>query len=197
VAGYQYDVFVSYRRTGNVRDWVRNHLYPRLEDALADEMDRPPELFVDVTGIEAGDRWPVQLESALQRSRLLLAVWSPPYFTSPWCLAEWRTMLRRQELLGIGGPQAPGSLVYPIRFSDGDSFPPDARGIQQEMIFTPWRYPYPQFAQSPKYLDFHDAVVELAVRLTSRLEHSPPWQDDWPSEFPEPAAQRPAALPRL
>lgn len=195
--GYRYDVFVSYRRSGNVGEWVRTHLVPTLTRALADELDTEPRLFLDTDGIEVGDRWPQRLEWALHRSRLLLAVWSPPYFTSRWCLAEWRTMVARQELLGVGGPQGHGGLVYPIRYSDGDRFPAEARGIHEERVFSAWGYPYPQFAQTPLYLEFHDAVRQLAGRLAARFDDVPPWQDGWPSEFPEPVPTRPAALPRL
>lgn len=194
--GYAYDLFVSYRRTPNVREWVRNHLVPRLSDALADELEREPRIFMDAE-LEVGVRWPDRLVWALQRSRLMLAVWSPPYFTSAWCMAEWQTMLRREQLVGMSGRPAQPGLVYPIRYSDGHRFPAAAQNVQQEMIFSEWRYPYPQFADSPKYLDFHDAVVELAERLARRLDDTPAWRPDWPSVFPGATPPSPATLPRL
>jgi hypothetical protein len=194
--GYEYDVFVSYTRTTNVQNWVRNHLVPTLHRALDDELASEPRVFLD-TGIEAGERWPEKLEWALHRSRLLLPVWSPKYFRSRWCLAEWRTMLRREEALGISGPRAVGGLVYPVVFSDGDSFPPEACEVQQERSFKEWTFPYPQFAETPRYLDFHIAVGELAGRLAARLVAVPPWQEGWPSEFPEPPGPAPAGIPRL
>jgi hypothetical protein len=194
---YEYDVFVSYRRAGDVGEWVHNHLAPTLRRALANQMVGEPRVFVDADEIEPGDPWPQRLQWALHRSRLLLPVWSPPYFGSRWCLAELRTMVRRQELLGVGGPAGHGSLVYPVRYSDGSTFPPEARGIHEERVFSAWGYPYPQFAQTQLYLEFHDAVQELAARLAARLATVPPWQDGWPSEFPDPVEARPAALPRL
>lgn len=196
VDGYEYDLFVSYRRNGNVREWVRNHLVPRLYDCLADELDRDPRIFLDVAQ-DPGTRWPENLAWALQRSHLLLAVLSPPYFTSRWCLAEWRTIRRREQALGLGGPGNPLGLIYPIRFSDGDRFPAEARNIQHEMIFKDYRYPYPQFAESQKYLDFHRAVMEFAERLAQRFDDPPVWRADWPIELPEPSDPVPAGLPRL
>src|SRR4051812_9238611 len=74
--GYEYEVFVSYRRNGNVRDWVRNHLHPLLVRCLEDELPGRPRVFLDVEQ-EIGGDWPSTLVTALSRSKLLLAVWSP------------------------------------------------------------------------------------------------------------------------
>jgi len=82
-SGYRFDLFLSYRRGGTVPDWVHNHLHPLLLDCLADELSREPRIFLDST-METGVHWPSGLEWALRRSRLLLPIWSPPYFTSPW-----------------------------------------------------------------------------------------------------------------
>jgi hypothetical protein len=70
---YVWDVFISYRRRGNMTDWVRNHLSPVLQNCLEDEMDRPPQVFVDEK-LEVGQYWPDGLERVLARSRYLLAV---------------------------------------------------------------------------------------------------------------------------
>ena len=65
------------------------------------------------------------------------------------------------------------------------------------MSFKEWRLPYPQFAESQKYLDFHQAVVVLAERLAVRLTNPPPWRPDWPILRPDPYESRLAQLPRL
>src|SRR3954452_7815046 len=96
---YRWDVFISYRRTQNVTGWVRNHLCPVLRRCLEDEMDRVPQVFVD-DHLEVGQYWPDALEEVLATSRSLLAVWSPPYFTSAWCVAEWQSMRARERVLG-------------------------------------------------------------------------------------------------
>jgi hypothetical protein len=194
---YEYDVFVSYRRNGNVRDWVQNHLAPLLHRCLEDELPDKPRVFLDVEQ-ETGIAWPDNVVRALSRSKLLLAVWSPSYFTSPWCMAEWRTMSLREDVVGIGGPSGLPGLVFPIRFSDGNSFPPEARRVQQELSFKAWRFPYLHFRDSPLYLDFHQAVIRLAEILAERLQLCPPWQRDWPIARHEEDIAVPAlSLPRL
>lgn len=193
---YEYDLFVSYRRTDNVQEWARNHLVPRLRRCLVDELGRDPAIFFD-TDQDPGTHWPENLRRALQRSRLLLAIWSPPYFHSRWCLAEWKTISAREDVLGLGGSERPLGLVYPIRYSDGARFPTEAQSIQQEMIFKKWRYPDRQFAESQLYLGFHKAVVKLAERVAERLDAAPPWDPAWPVVEPDPPDPDPTHIPRL
>ena len=94
--GYQYDVFISYRRAGNVANWVQLHLSRVLARCLEDELDRAPVLFID-NDMETGSRWPDKLETSLRQSRLMIAVLSPPYFTSPWCVAGHRRSMFLRE----------------------------------------------------------------------------------------------------
>jgi hypothetical protein len=194
---YEYHVFVSYPHAGHVGAWTRNHLAPTLRECLADEIRRP-QVFVD-EAIEPGARWREELRRSLGRSRLLLAIWSPLYFDSDYCMAEWGTMAARERVLDVGGAHRPSTrLVFPIRYSDGESFPDAAKEIEQDEIFKDFRYPYPQFRDSQKYLPFHDAVVDLAQRITTRLPNVPPWDPDWPTAFPDlPPDPGPSSLPRL
>jgi hypothetical protein len=192
---YEYDVFISYRRRGNIKGWVRNHLSPVLQNCLEDQMD-DPAVFVD-DQLEVGVYWPDQLEYVLSRSRYLLAVLAPPYFSSAWCMAEWASMRAREQLLGIPAPGVTLGLIYPVVFADGDSFPADARVRQSRFDLSRFGFPYPQFSATPAYLDFHDTVQSIAREIAGRLAQTPPWQDGWPVQRPEPFALPKAALPRL
>ena len=106
-------------------------------------------------------------------------------------------MLQRERMLGIGGAADPMGLVYPVRYSDGDRFPEEARSVAQQISFTDWRYPYPQFSESLAYLDFHAAVVRMAEYLAGRLGNVPKWQADWPVVRPDSPESSPTMLPRL
>jgi hypothetical protein len=67
-----------------------------------------------------------------------------------------------------------------------------------EVIFAEYRYPFPQFSQTEKYLGFHDRVSEVAKVLASRASEAPPWEEKWPIERPEPPDDVPfPPLPRL
>jgi hypothetical protein len=193
---YTWDVFISYRRTHNVTGWVRNHLHPVLESCLEDELDRPPRVFLD-TQMEVGSHWPEQLAQALSETRYLLAVWSPPYFTSPWCVAEWQSMRARESQLGIPRPGEARGLIYPVVYSDGDSFPAEARAVQSRFDLSEYGFPYEQFNRTDAYLEFHRKVKSIATDLATRFCWAPPWQPDWPVCRPNAFPAPPAALPRL
>ena len=193
--GYRFDLFVSYSRTPNASKWVVNHFVPTLRDELIEELGREPRIFLDVEQ-EAGVPWPENLHWALQRSKLLVAVWAPPYFRSHWCLAEWHTFRRREKLVGVA-PGGVAPLVYPIRFRDGDRFPLEAGAVQQEMCFKEYCNPDPQFATSHDFEPFRKKVQRVAERLAARLDGLPAWRSDWPPERPPPPPPVDPTLPRL
>ena len=62
------------------------------------------------------------------------------------------------------------------------------------MCFKKLNYPDRQFGRTNRYLKFRDRVQGVAERLTPRLDGSPPWEDGWPVERPEPPP--PPANPR-
>lgn len=193
--GYRYDLFVSYSRTPNASRWVGTHFVPTLRDELTEELEHVPRIFLDVQQ-DAGTPWPENLLYALQRSKPLVAIWSPPFFRSRWCLAEWHTFRSREQYVGVG-PGGQAALVYPIRFRDGDRFPPEAGGVQQEMCFKQYCNPDPQFATSHDFEPFRKRVQGVAERLAARLEGAPEWRPDWPVVRPPlPPAVDPA-LPLL
>lgn len=190
MSDYEFDLFLSYRRSGNVQDWVWNHFRPVLHHCLADELDREPRVFIDVE-IDTGTRWPDRLEEALRGSRLLLPVLSPQYFRSAWCLAEWRSAVDREALVG-----GDCDLLYPVVFADRDNFPAEARHRQARDL-KPWNIPYPQFRETPAYIPFHREVQKIAQDLAARLHRVPPWRPDWPVTRPALPTTPPTAVPSL
>ena len=101
--------------------------------------------------------WRDHLAQALHRSELLIPVWSPKYFESAGASAELETMRRREQLVNWAHP-----LIYPIRYSDGDSFPEFAKNIQHEVVLSKWPYPQPQFAETVQFLEFDMEVRSIA-----------------------------------
>jgi hypothetical protein len=195
VSGYEFDVFISYSRGGNAFKWVRNHFHPRLTDCLADQLPRRPNVFIDKE-MEKGNHWPTLLEDALRRSKILVAVYAPPYFQSRWCTAEWQSMRRREELLGLTEPGRTQGLIYPILFADSENFPPEAR-YRSWWDFKQWAYPDPVFQETRGWLEFHEQVVAVATDLARLLPQVPDWRPDWPVDRPEPPLPPPVPLPRF
>ena len=65
--GYEYHVFISYRRSRDVGQWVQNHFYPLLSGLLESLLSDEPKIFLD-SEMEHGSHWPKRLSDALHRS---------------------------------------------------------------------------------------------------------------------------------
>lgn len=195
---YVHDVFLSYRHHGAVRDWVHNHFHPCLVEWLDATAGSHVSVFID-EDIEAGTLWPLALRQALATSKLMVSVYSPEYFRSPWCCAEFGTMTARQEVCGIA-EDGPHTLIVPVKLMGSDTaFPADATTIEY-VDLTSWNYPYPVFRDSTRFLDFADVVRErIAVPIVNRLSTVPVWNADWPIVDPpdEEELTEPQALPRI
>lgn len=192
---YVYDVFVSYRHKPPVLDWVRNHFFPLLDMWLPNVMPVKPEIFIDLEEIEIGSAWPARLRQGLRQSRCVLAVWSPEYFRSEWCLAEWETIRERERLLGMRTQQQPEGLTYPVVFADGEHFPQEARDVQSQDL-RDWNIPHPVFKETTAYVEFDKQVQSLVKGLAKTINRAPAWQD-WPVVTPAAKQQVIVKLPRL
>lgn len=165
VSGYEFDLFISYRRRGNPLNWVQNHFYPRLRDYLDDHLDKDPALFIDVD-MEKGSHWPTCLENALNRTKILVPIYTPQYFRSPWCLAEWKTMAEREELLGLRSDERPQSLIYPILLNDSVNFPAFAH-LHNWWDLKEWNNPDLVYQQTVEWVSFLRQVDAIAEDLAA------------------------------
>lgn len=195
MSGYEFDIFISYRRAGNPHEWMKNHFLSRLRRCLDDQLPDEPAVFIDEE-IDRGTNWPYRLENALNRTKIMLAVFSPQYFRSPWCLAELHTMAERERLFGLNTAEQPHGLIYPILYSDSENFPDFVRGRAWRDL-KKWNRPDLVFQQTPGFIDFHDQVESIAIDLAKRLPRVPDWQPDWPVYRPDPVVRQPTPLPRF
>ena len=193
---YDFDIFLSYPRKGNPGRWVHHHFHPLLRDCLNDHLGHDVQIFLD-TEQPTGIPWPDHLKEALQKSRLLVAVWTPLYFRSSWCVAEWKSMLAREDLLDGEGQKPLRGLVYPIKYSDGDHFDQRAKDTLYRRDLSEFAFPYSCFTDSTKYLDFHATMNTVAVELEHHLQDTPPWRPNWPLIEPVPLPAPTIPLTRL
>lgn len=193
--GYEFDVFISYIRSGNPHAWMHNHFLPRLRNCLADQVAHEPAVFIDEE-MDRGTNWPARLETALNRTKVMVAVFSPQYFRSRWCLAEWETMVARERQLGLYSAEQPQGLIYPVLYSDSDNFPDFVRDRTWRDLKR-WNSPDPVFQQTTEFYGFHREVEDIAVDLAKLLPRVPEWRADWPVCRPDPPFSRPTPLPRF
>jgi hypothetical protein len=182
---YEFDIFISYRRTETVGRWVHNHLLPRLDARLNEAAPHPVRISCDIQ-MESGVSWPDELKRRVLHSGLLVMVCTADFFRSRWCMAEWQSFRERERQLGLFGPEHPLGLVYPIRYADGDHFHPEVQAAQCRIDFRSLNYPDEVFRSSPKYMAFDDQIQEMANELIPRLGSLPEWRNTFPVVEPEP-----------
>jgi hypothetical protein len=190
---YQYEIFLSYRRSPTVGLWVKNHLHPKLQSRIDEISPIPVRISFDLD-MQGGVSWPNELKLRLRSSAILLTVWSADYFRSDWCMAEWRSFRQREAILGFSTPQNPAGLVYPVRYADGDYFHDDAKQTNWKIDFSELSYPEEEFRHTQKYLEFDDLVKKLAKELLPLVLNAPGWRGDFP--IVEPAPMAPVQVPR-
>lgn len=170
---YVYDVFISYKNQAGLVDWVADHFCPLLQKRLSLELHYEPSIFRDKVSIAAGDEWDPAIKKALATSRLIVAILTPQYFTSKWCVAEWLSMEKREKL----SLQTANKLLIPVKFSNGDNFPTlaskrqfvpstDFLGVNHTVVPS----------KSDREVALESKVKELAELVAQRLPIAPPFR---------------------
>lgn len=186
---YKYDLFVSYKRepldNQLITPWLRKVL-DRIEYWLRQELGgRSVDLFIDTKSVEAGDDWPDLIRKALLTARCLMPIWSPEYFHSPWCVAEWRSFLSREKLIAERGLQA-CKLIVPIKFHDGKWFPPEAARIQQ-FDLSKFAATTDGFWETRRADELDQMLMtQVAPILAEAVRQAPPFEASWPVELGNP-----------
>ncbi len=167
--GYRYDVFVSYTwRVPRAQQWVRHVLHPPLTDFLQLEARISPDrVFLDEREVRPGMEIETKVHEALRDSRVLLAVLSPQYFDSGWCLTEFHTMLARQQATGK-------RVIYPIAVWDGDKYAPEARALGPHN-YNAWG----TLERGMRRKRWNDTVRELAKAIEPLVRASPDHDATW------------------
>jgi TIR domain-containing protein len=191
--GYDWDVFISYRRLGPVAPWVRKSLYPTLAGWLT-QMVNGARVFLD-DDVLGGGATPEECLKHLHRSKCLLAVWIPVYADSDWCVAEWRAMRDREESLGAGSGT---HLLYPVAYTgwgDSKSNMLPILGEQRKV------QPHADFRDDNCRLDprlkpkMTARVEKIASDLASVIRSVPPWDPRFPYGVVAPVTPSPFPLP--
>jgi hypothetical protein len=185
---YRYDVFVSYKREPANKQlltpWLREVL-ARVEYWLRQELGgQDIKIFFDEDSIEVGDDWPDKIRDALISAKCLLPIWSPEYFHSRWCVAEWKSFLARERLVS-GRTGRPCSLTAPIKFHDGSWFPPEAQRAQQ-LDLSALVGTTPAFWASQRAEELDERIRKFAKTLARVVSGAPSYEAGWPVDLGPP-----------
>jgi hypothetical protein len=176
---YKYDVFFSYRRHPESDEWHR-----RVKDKLAYWLeielgkDEVP-IFFDTQEIHSGEQWRERLAEALRSSKAMVCFWSPVYFKSQWCVSEWKTFAKREELFGK-------NLVVPASYHDGERFPPKARD-KQKLDISDFTSTAAQFWNTERADRFEEKCLKpFAKDIAALIRKAPPFDPGFPLEEARP-----------
>lgn len=176
MSGYKFDVFFSYKRDPESDKWHET-VARKLEFWLRKEINAPEaRIFFDTESIETGEQWNRTIREGLKTSKCLVAVWSPDYFHSPWCIAEWQSFVQREQHLKL----KTGSLIAPARYHDGEYFPRAAQNAQM-MDFRQYTSTMAFFWDS-KYADEFERTVlkPFAKAVAKKIRNAPTYDDKFP-----------------
>ena len=170
---YQYDVFFSYKRDPETDAW-HEKVKTKLAFWLRQELERQDvRIFFDTEEIQTGTRWRHKLAEALRQSRCIVCVWSPLYFRSKWCVSEWMTFVRREDL-------AKRELVASASFCDGKSFPKAALDTTW-VDFSEFASTFPTFWNTEPAVTFEkDRLRPFASALAAKIRNAPPFDGTFP-----------------
>lgn len=179
IMAYQHDIFISYRRYPEARDWITDHFLPLLELRVDFELGRKPNIYVD-SQLESGTSWPVSLAIALGASRILIPLWSGNYLASVWCTEELSHMLAREEKTGLRTPERPHGVIVPAFIHDGERFPKALRHIQHFEIQKTFNVRMPRNSARAEELDA--VLTAQAPAIAACIENAPAWRRAWPRQ---------------
>jgi hypothetical protein len=169
---YRYDLFVSVKRDDIFGDWLRTHFLPLFsaylkQDVIVQCKRQFAGMFFYEKTLRPGDPWPDELRAGIKTSRVALALCSPEYFFSDWCLTELHSFLGRG-----------GKVVVPVSIYDGEAFPKEVRDIQSSDLSN-FVIVGKGFIVTERYVDFQDKLRQLSKDVATRIFEAPAFAD-WP-----------------
>lgn len=180
--GYQFDIFISYKRNPETYRWIKTHFEPLLALRVELELGRKADIFID-DQLESGTTWPIELGLKLGCTRILVPLFTRTYFNSKWCNGELSLMLAREKGLGYRSGSNSLGLIVPATIHDGDTFPHQISHIQRFGIQQCFNVR--MTIDSPRAAELDDILTREAPAFANAINHAPPWQSSWPEEAAE------------
>lgn len=171
---YLYDVYVSYYRGGGIiGEWTQQFVRT-LQEWLTIELPEEPQFFYDASpsiGLR-GDA--VELE-AIRRSKVMLAVLTPAYFASNWCVFEWSCFAERKRR---GGART--ELILPLVVRGRASLPSPVRSLDAIDAGALLEFGRPH--ESGRSLSPTQAFIlkHTVEALASMIRAAPRFRAEWP-----------------
>ncbi len=172
--GYEWDVFISYRRFDKWKSFLDRHFLGLLAAALQPELRKSDvRIFVDRKNIKEGSSWPDALQNACSRSQVVVPLICAGYWDSSWCKHELAVFLEREAIVGFRRPANLGGLIVPVVIHDGELIPDAVAAIQS---FKLMKYAKTYLASKS---GLEKLVEKMAVRIAECHRSCPPFDASW------------------
>ena len=176
---YEYDIFLSYKRSADTIRWIEEHFQPLLKHAVDFELGRDTKIFWD-SNLPEGGSWPLALGQALGSSRIILPIWTKNYFNSDWCVRELSLMLDRERITGRRTPDTSLGMIVPVVIHDCESLEPSIDHIQRYNLSHCYN---PRMSrEGGKAETLYDNLKDLAPSIGKAIDNAPDWMKEWPQD---------------
>ena len=111
-----YDIFLSHASSDNRSDIIEK-LVGEIGAVYAGKAGRDSSelrVFYDRHAINAAEMWATRIEAALRSSSLLIAIVTPEYLNSEWCIREWKYFQEMKPMLGRMPAGSGAQRIFPI-----------------------------------------------------------------------------------
>jgi len=173
---YDYDVFISYKRGRLREEWLNTIFRPHFEEQLEEAIGKKPTIFIDSIDIPPGVEWPDYLATALSKSRCMVAILSPSYFGSEWCLKEFKAMYFRQNELRKKNLLAKDrAVILPfVKQGPMDAFPDFIDRIQL-LDYSRFNIVGEGFKNTTLYVEMQQKIQLDARKTATMIKDAPNW----------------------
>ena len=170
---YKNDIYISYARDEMTSKWVNEIFLPDFTSYLIQEIGETPTMFIDSSDLGVGQDLPTILKENLMLSKILVAIITPGYLRSSYCLSEWMTFKERAQL-------CKANLILPIVLRKGEYLNNPLINEIQWFDLSSFNFIVKNLHRSKEYVGFSKEMSTLASRIGSLLHAVPAFDIDWP-----------------
>lgn len=175
---YDYDVFISYRKTHIGKAWVAKYFQPCLKEELQHFLGREARIYFDEDDIPIGAKWPKNLINALATSKCIVPVFCGVYFNSEWCSREFGVFYNREKECRVLSNRESQGLILPVLVRDGDHLPNVASEIQN-LPMSDYYTRCSTLEESISFTEFEKLIQKLSNDIYESLKKAPKWDKCW------------------
>jgi MinD-like ATPase involved in chromosome partitioning or flagellar assembly len=164
---YDYDVYVSH-------DQSSREFAIEIAEALKQELSSlggtAPRLYLDSTEVMSNDLFVPQLEHALSRSKVMLALLTPRYRASEWAMWELH------KFLEIAGPDHPAAVLPVLIAGSIDDVPPELQrfGYLSVLDLSDISLlPMSKVSPARRSAKWYEALLRIAFQLQRMIARVP------------------------